>query len=81
LNGSEVLNVNFPFSSLFTAAELPNWRAQWNIWPCDISIRRNMSSSGWFDLYNRILSNEVFIFDEKGPVHLQHLILFPVDLC
>ncbi len=27
-----------------------------------------MSSSGWLDLYTGILSNEILIFDEKGPV-------------
>jgi hypothetical protein len=56
-----------PIQLLVHTADLPNWRAQWDIWPRDIPIRRNMSSSGWFDLYNGILSNEVFIFDEKGP--------------
>jgi hypothetical protein len=41
---------------------------QWDIWPRDVPIRRNMSSSGWLDLYTGILSNEILIFDEKGPV-------------
>jgi len=27
-----------------------------------------MSSSNWTDFYNGILSNEVMIFDSKGPV-------------
>ncbi len=27
-----------------------------------------MCSSGWMDLYSGILSNEVFVFDSKGPV-------------
>jgi hypothetical protein len=42
VNGSEVLN--FPLNTLFTVADLPNWRVQWDIWPRDIPIRRNMSS-------------------------------------
>ncbi len=57
VNGSEVLNVNFPFIAL------PDWRAPWDIWPRDIPIRRNM-----FDFYRGILSNEIFIFDSKRPV-------------
>jgi hypothetical protein len=69
LNGSEVLNVNFRFSSLFILRTCPTGGPNGtSAWPRDIPIRRNMSSSGWFDLYNGILSNEVFIFDEKGPV-------------
>jgi hypothetical protein len=68
VNGSEVLTVNFPLSALFTVADLPDWRIQWDIWPRDVPIRRNMSSSGWMDLYSGILSNEVFVFDDKGPV-------------
>jgi hypothetical protein len=68
INGSEVLNVNFPFSALFSTANLPDWKAQWDIWPRDIPIRRNMSSSTWFDFYSGILSNEILIFDSKGPV-------------
>jgi hypothetical protein len=68
VNGSEVLHVDFPISALFTVADLPNWRVQWDTWPRDIPIRRNMSSSGWLDLYTGVLSNEIFIFDEKGPV-------------
>jgi hypothetical protein len=68
VNGSEVLHIDFPISMLFTVTDLPNWRAQWDIWPRDVPIRRNMSSSGWLDLYTGILSNEILIFDEKGPV-------------
>jgi len=68
VNGSEVLTVNFPLSALFAVADLPDWKIQWDIWPRDIPIRRNMCSSGWIDLYSGILSNEVFVFDDKGPV-------------
>jgi hypothetical protein len=28
VNGSEVLHVDFPISTLFTVADLPNWRVQ-----------------------------------------------------
>jgi hypothetical protein len=68
INGSEVLNLNFPLSALFSVADLPDWKVQWDIWPRDIPIRRNMSSSNWADLYSGILSNEIFVFDDKGPV-------------
>jgi len=68
LNGSKLLSVNFPFGSLFSTVDVPDWRAQFDIWPRDIIIRRNMSSSNWTDFYNGILSNEVMIFDSKGPV-------------
>ncbi len=68
INGSEVLNVNFPLSAVFSVADMPDWRIQWDIWPRDIPIRRNMSSSNWADLYSGILSNEIFVFDDKGPV-------------
>jgi hypothetical protein len=68
VNGSEVLHVDFPISALFTVADLPNWKVQWEVWPRDVPIRRNMCSSGWHDLYAGILSKEILIFDEKGPV-------------
>jgi hypothetical protein len=53
---------------VFNTENLPDWRAQWDIWPRDIPIRRNMSSSAWFDFYSGILFKEIFIFDSKGPV-------------
>ncbi len=31
-NRSEVLNVNFPLSALFSVADLPDWRIQWDVW-------------------------------------------------
>jgi hypothetical protein len=68
VNGCEVLHVDFPISALFTVADLHNWRVQWDTWPRDIPIRRNMSSTGWLDIYTGVLSNEIFIFDEKSPV-------------
>jgi hypothetical protein len=68
VNGTEVLNINFPLSALFSVADLPDWRVQWDIRPRDIPIRRTMCSSSWMDLNSGILSNKVFVFDDKGPV-------------
>ncbi len=38
INGSEVLNLNFLLSALFSVADMPDWRVQWDIWPRDIPI-------------------------------------------
>jgi hypothetical protein len=49
VNGSENLNVNFPLSALFSVADLPDWRVQWDIWPRDIPISGGTcaAAAGW----------------------------------
>ena len=68
VNGSEILHVNVPISSIFCVADMPDWKLQWDIWPRDITFRRNMCSSTWADIKDGIDSNEIAVFDSKGAV-------------
>ena len=68
VNGSKIYNVDVPLSAIFSVADMPDWSLQWDVWPRDIILRRNMCSSTWADLLTGINSNEITVFDKKGPV-------------
>jgi len=50
LHGSLMLKVNVPIGAIFTAADQPAWTLNWDLWPRDIIMRRNMASSAWVDV-------------------------------
>ncbi len=60
LGGSKIVEVEFNLASVIPAATaLPPWRLEWQIWPHEILIRRNMTSSAWVDLLELIEANEI----------------------
>ena len=67
LGGSRTVDVEFQLTSVVPAAsELPPWRLAWQIWPHEIQIRRNMTSSTWVDLLELIEANEMQVSDSSG---------------
>ena len=61
LGGSEILRVNFNTRDIFLAANLPATPLQLEMWPRDISVRRNMASSEWIDVNALIASNTILV--------------------
>ncbi len=76
LGGSRTVDVEFQLTSVVPAAsELPSWRLAWQIWPHEIQIRRNMTSSTWVDLLELIEANEMQVSDSSGSPVLQSTVV------
>jgi len=73
VGGSSALEVDFHLPDIYPAASaLPRWRFSYQVFPRDVVIRRNMTSSDWIDFSNLLAANEFMVTDPQGePVQLQ----------
>ena len=74
--GTAMLTTAVDLASLIPAtAILPRCVITYEKWPADIGIRRNMTTSQWYDLYSIISANEITAVDEANqPVECQTII-------
>ena len=74
--GTDMLKTSLDLASLIpAAAALPKCFLSYEVWPADIGIRRNMTTSQWLDLYTIIAGNEIVAADEAGqPIESQTIV-------
>ena len=74
--GITMLKTTVDLATLIPATSiLPRCSISYEVWPADIGIRRNMTTSQWLDLYTLIAANEVTAVDEGNqPVENQTII-------
>jgi hypothetical protein len=53
LDGRAVVDVDLPASELAICGGASGYRLAWQIWPRDIKIRSNTTTSAWMDLADR----------------------------
>jgi hypothetical protein len=58
LGGSRILDMNVPLANLLASPRAKNWRLRMQIWPRDIDVRRNMTSTAWLDLEALVVTRE-----------------------
>ena len=58
VGGTQLLENSFVTSELYANQAIPDMTIKWDVWPRDVKIRRNMSTSEWFDLTELIRSND-----------------------
>jgi hypothetical protein len=66
LGGSRILDVSFPVVSLVSAPRARTWRAKFQVWPRDVEIRRNMTTSAWLDFSTLVATKECQVWSEEG---------------
>jgi hypothetical protein len=66
LNGAAPLSRELDLGSIIPARCFKNWKLNFQYWPRDIQIRRNMISSAWYDVPALICSNEAQVLDDQG---------------
>ena len=74
LGGSEILKVRFSTRDVFLATDTPAIQLRYEVWPRDIVIRRNMSTSEWLDISTLLASRDISVAGE-GPADAD----LPVD--
>jgi hypothetical protein len=66
LGGSRILDVDFSLSALVAAPRARTWRVKMQLWPRDVDIRRNMTSSSWMDLSTLVAARECVVRSAEG---------------
>ena len=65
LGGSKSLDIDVPLASIIPSPNLNTWRLKCQFWPRDVTIRRNMVTSGWQDVYNMLAARNAGVVDEE----------------
>jgi hypothetical protein len=75
LGGSRILDVTFPIAKLTNIPAAATWQARHQVWPRDIEIRRNMTTSAWVDLATLVSANNTVVTDERDePVQPERFV-------
>jgi len=67
VGGSNILRVNFTTRSIFMSERIPTTPLQYEVWPRDIELRRNMASSEWLDVATLLASNDIAVMTGDEP--------------
>ena len=70
LRGSEILRVQFNTQHIFLVKNTPAVQLKYKVWPRDINIRRNMSTSEWMDV-TTVLSSRNIRVSLEGPADVE----------
>ena len=65
VGGTQLLENSFITSELCANQAIPDMTIKWDVWPRDVKIRRNMSTSEWFDLTELIRSNDARVVENR----------------
>jgi len=66
LGGTDILEVNVRIQDAIPSPRLAGWRLKYQVWPRDITLRPNMSSSAWMDLEAMVTGRDAEVTDEQG---------------
>ncbi len=70
IGGSEMLTVQVELTKLLNTSHEPvsQMKVQFQVWPRDIDIRRNATTSAWMDVYSMIKERNAIVYDNHGEV-------------
>jgi hypothetical protein len=66
INSSEILDVELNLHHLLPVEAVKGYRLNFQHWPRDIGIRRNLTTSGWLDVPDLVASNNATVHDADG---------------
>jgi len=68
VGGANILRVNFTTRDIFLSERLPSTPLQYEVWPRDVVLRRNMASSDWLDVNTLLASRDIAVMtaEEAG---------------
>ena len=68
LGGSNILNISVPLPSLLLGTPDSGLILKYAVWPRDIEIKRNMTTSQWLDITELLASKKAAIHDSEGSM-------------
>ena len=66
LDGSKILEINTPLSSLMPSTPDSGLIFKFPVWPRDIEMKRNMTTSQWMDITELLASKKAAVHDQEG---------------
>jgi hypothetical protein len=63
LGGAKILDVNFAMATVMALPAANAWRLRHQVWPKDVMLRRNMTTSAWVDISDLVASNDALVMD------------------
>jgi hypothetical protein len=83
LGGSRILDVTFPLAKILNMPAAAEWKVKMQMWPRDIILRRNMTTSEWTDIDSIVSSKDgtVYLPDESVVSHAEVLKLIQEAEC
>jgi hypothetical protein len=66
LGGSCLFDTVIGFGTLLTTTDLQKLQLTFDFWAADVKIRRNMSTSEWYDIYDKVLKNKMKVQHTSG---------------
>jgi hypothetical protein len=70
LDGRAVLDIELPASDLMLCGGSSGYKLAWQIWPRDIRIRGNTTTSAWIDIADRY----VLVWQNKNHLKLRKIL-------
>ena len=67
VGGTQLLENSFVTGELYANQAILDMTLKWDVWPRDVKICRNMSTSEWFDLTELIRSNDTRVVENRDP--------------
>jgi hypothetical protein len=66
LGGSKILEVDVSLAKVLAGDETKSWRLRFQVWPKDLEIRRNMTTTIWLDVHDLVAANEAQVFEGEN---------------
>ncbi len=66
LGGTRILDAEVDMAALIPAATFKSWKLNFQFWPHDVAIRRNMVSLAWVDVTTMVSANDATVVDNQG---------------
>ena len=58
VGGSEILTAKVTLNTILADKDAPDWVLIYAVWPRDVGLRRNMTTSGWLDIKDLVQAND-----------------------
>ena len=66
MGGSRIIDVNAPMSLILAKQRASGLRFRYQVWPKDVTIRRNMTTSLWANVYDLLSARAASVTQEDG---------------
>jgi hypothetical protein len=66
LGGSRILDINTSLARVINGQPAATWKLKFQTWPGDLEIRRNMTTSAWYDLHDLVAAKDGQLLDQDG---------------